>query len=100
MMHGRPAAFFFIAREHRELNNPGEIHLVGIVEFQVNAEPLPQGIQCLARDLEFVGHKDQEIARCCAHPLADLGQQLRAEVLGNRRSQRAALFNLKPRPVP
>ena len=86
----------FVVGEHGELDDPGKIHLVGIVELQVDAEPLPQGVQGLAGDLELVGHEDQEVARLGPHPLADLGQEVRAEVLGDRRGQRAALFDLEP----
>ena len=54
-------------REHRKLDDPGEVHRRGIVELQLGPQPLPQGIQRLAGDLELVGGEQQEIARRGVH---------------------------------
>ena len=40
--------------------------------------------------------KTRKSPGAAAHPLGDLGQKLRAEVLGDRRGQRAALLDLEP----
>ena len=75
VMHGRPAALFRIEREHRKLDDPGEVHRGRIVELQLGPQPLPQGVEGLAGGLELVGHQQQQVARRGVHAPAILASR-------------------------
>ena len=85
MVHGGPAFLFVVEVEHRELDDPGEVHRLRVVKLQLRAESLPQRVQRLAGDFQRVGHEQQQIARRGLQALRDFREQLGLEVLGDGR---------------
>ncbi len=63
MVHRTPPLLFLVELEHRELDDPREVHLPRIVELQFGTQPFPQAIQRLAGHFPRVGHEQQHVAR-------------------------------------
>jgi hypothetical protein len=58
--------------EHRELDDPREVHRFGSYSFSSAPAACAGVVQRLAGDLPTVGHEEQQVARLGLHPLGDL----------------------------
>jgi hypothetical protein len=99
MVHGRPGLRLFVPGEHRKLDDPRKVHRLRIVELEFYAELLAEPVEGLAGDFELISDEDDEVARLRAEARGEFGELFRLELLGDRRGQHAAGFDMNGQPL-
>lgn len=90
MVLGVEAVLFRVPGEQREVENPGDLEGVRVVEVQLFAEACAKGGQGRAADLARIGHVQEQVAVFALHTFDDgLLLFLRKE-LGDRGFELAA----------
>ena len=97
MMHGYAAVFFLVLVEHRKFDDPREVHLLGVVQFQFGSQSASQSVETFAGHIPS-SRPATEASRPAGAENFDLklSSTSGSTFLADRRPQRTIGFDAKP----